>query len=54
MFRLQEAAASTVNEWKEQSAAGLQYMLDTRGEVEVDIHLLAPYFLIPQDGILTP
>lgn len=53
LFRLQAAAASTINEWKEQSTAGLQYMLDTRGELEVDIHLIAPYFLVPQDGVLT-
>ncbi|CAL8090191.1 unnamed protein product [Orchesella dallaii] len=54
LTRLQAAAVSTINDWKEQSNAGLQYLLDTRGEMEVDIHLIAPYFLIPQGGLLVP
>ncbi|ODN02737.1 Vacuolar protein sorting-associated protein 13A [Orchesella cincta] len=54
LTRLQAAAVSTINDWKEQSTAGLQYLLDTRAEKEVDIHLIAPYFLVPQGGLLVP
>jgi len=52
--RLQAAAMSTINEWREQSASGLQHLIETRGEISIDIHLLAPYFVIPQGGQMNP
>lgn len=45
---------STINEWREQSASGLQHLVETRGEIDMDIHLVAPYVLVPRDGNLTP
>ena len=49
LSRLQAAAVTTLEEWKLQSASGLQYMLDRRGEVEIDAELTAPFLIIPQD-----
>jgi len=51
-FRLQAATVATLNEWKEQSAASLQHMIDTRGEVDINVDLTAPYLLIPEGGTL--
>jgi hypothetical protein len=52
VLRLQAAAVSTINEWREQSASGLQHLIETRGEIDIDIEMLAPYFLIPQGGTM--
>lgn len=54
LFRLQAAAVSTLNEWKEQSAAGLQHLAETRGEIDLQLDLIAPYILIPRGGVLNP
>ncbi|CAG7823694.1 unnamed protein product [Allacma fusca] len=52
LSRLQAAAVTTLEEWRLQSASGLQYMLDRRGEVEIDVEMTAPFLIIPQDGTL--
>ncbi|CAG7785731.1 unnamed protein product [Allacma fusca] len=49
---LQAAVVTTLEEWRLQLASGLQHMLDRRGVVEIDVEMIAPILIIPQDGTL--
>jgi len=43
---------TTIIEWREQSTAGIKHMMETRGEIEISVELIAPYVLLPEDGAI--
>ncbi|XP_033127425.1 vacuolar protein sorting-associated protein 13A-like [Anneissia japonica] len=48
---LSAAAASTIDEFTEQSATSLQYMADTKTILDVTVDLKPSYIIIPENGV---
>ncbi|XP_071943585.1 intermembrane lipid transfer protein VPS13A-like isoform X2 [Antedon mediterranea] len=48
---LSAAAASTIDEFTEQSATSLQYMADTKTILDVTVDLRPSYIIIPENGV---
>ncbi|OQV22887.1 Vacuolar protein sorting-associated protein 13A [Hypsibius exemplaris] len=51
--QLQVTAAAKFQELRESSTAGLRYALEVHKEIDLDIHLNASYFIVPENGIYT-
>lgn len=52
-FRLQEAAGSKFADFKELSATGLQFAVEKRLVMDLDIDISAPYVMVPYGGLFT-
>lgn len=52
-FRLQAAAENKLANFKELSATGIQYAVEKRVVMDVNIDISAPYIIVPYGGLLT-
>ena len=50
-LRLQSAAYAKLEEIKEQTAAGLQHMIDQHKYADIDIYVQPTYLLVPDNGV---
>ena len=51
MFRLQSVALAKLEEIKEQTASGLQYVIDQHKYAEIDVQLAPTCLLIADNGV---
>lgn len=50
-FRLTDAAADKLSNFKERSATGIQYMIEKHTRLEVNISVQPNYVIIPYGGV---
>lgn len=51
LSKIQDAAAIKVAGVKERSATGLEFMVENRPRIKIDVELMPIYFILPQKGI---
>lgn len=51
LSKIQDAAAIRVTGVKERSATGLEFILDSRPRLQIDVELMPIYFILPQKGV---
>lgn len=50
VYRLADAATNKINNIKERSATGIQYMVEKHTRLELDISVMPNYVVIPYGG----
>lgn len=54
LSKIQDAAAIKVASVKERSATGLEFMVESRPRIKVDVELMPIYFVLPFQGVYDP
>lgn len=50
LYRLSDAATLELENIKERSAVGLEYMVDQKSRLDIDISIMANNLIIPRNG----